>query len=353
MQRRSTRPDMAARARRPSGRAREKGNRRVSSIIHRRLVRPGATRTAPSSATGASRCAHAGLSMAGLRIGALACTLTLLSACGGMPVREDIPPFRAATASADQQTAQAFADINAFLRERQIDRAITQPTLNESLFFTPLADEDVAKWSRAFALIDRYAASLEALLDPQRRSDVQQELVGLGDAIGQLDGRQLPDGVAAGFATLGGLLLQMKTERDAMAAIRRADPGVQAVFSSMMTAVGEAPDDAIRGTVRTSWNQVLAERSVDFLRAQGESAKRAVVLDYVATLDKRDAQDRSLAALRRSIGLLASAHAALAAGSPEGAGTMLDMVQREYAAWRAQREAIDQDRAKGAQGAAP
>lgn len=289
----------------------------------------------------------------GLRALALACALTLLAGCTSAPVRDDIPPFRAAAATADQQTAQAFADINAFLRERQIDRAVTQPTLNESLFFTPLADEDVAKWGRAFALIDRYAASLESLLDPQRRSNVQQDLVGLGDAIGQLDGRQLPDGVAAGFATLGGLLLQLQTEHDAMAAIRRADPGVQAALASMMTAIGEAPDDAIRGTVRTSWNQMLAERSVDFLRAQGESAKRAVVLDYVATLDKRDAQDRSLAALRRSIGLLASAHAALAAGSPEGAGAMLDMVQREYATWLAQRQAIDQQRAAGATGNTP
>ncbi len=286
----------------------------------------------------------------GLRATALACSLTLLAACGSTPVRQDIPPFRAAAATADQQTAQAFADINAFLRERQVDRAVTQPTLNESLFFTPLADEDVAKWGRAFSLLDAYAASLEKLLDPQRRGYVQQELVGLGDAIGRLDGRQLPDGVAAGFASLGGLLLQMKTERDAMAAIRRADPGVQAVFGAMMTAIGATSDDAIRGTVRTSWNQVLAGRSVDFLRAQGDDAKRAVVLDYVATLDKRDAQDRSLASLRRSIGLLASAHASLAAGRPEGAGAMLQMVQREYAAWRAQREAIDKDRAAGAQG---
>ena len=117
-----------------------------------------------------------------------------------------------------------------------------------------------------------------------------------------------------------------------------------------MTAIGATSDDAIRGTVRTSWNQVLAGRSVDFLRAQGDDAKRAVVLDYVATLDKRDAQDRSLASLRRSIGLRASAHASLAAGRPEGAGAMLQMVQREYAAWRAQREAIDKDRAAGAQG---
>ena len=283
----------------------------------------------------------------------LVLALVLLAACGSTPVREDIPPFRAAAATASQQTAQAFAEINAFLRERQIDRAVTQPTLNETEFFTPLANEDVAKWNRAFALIDAYAASLEKLLDPQRRSDVQQELVGLGDAIGRLDGRQLPDGVAAGFSTLGGLLLQMKTEKDAMAAIRRADPGVQAVFATMMAAIGTDQNDAIRGTVFTSWNQVLAQRSLDFLRAQGNDAKRAVVQDYVATLDKRDAQDRSLASLRRSIGLLASAHSALAAGRPDGAGAMLDMVQREYATWRAQREAIDQQRAAGAQGGTP
>lgn len=268
-------------------------------------------------------------------------------------MREDIPPFRVAAATANQQTAQTFADVNAFLRERQIDRAVHQQSLKETMFFSELADEDVAKWNHAFAVIDAYAALLEKLLDPQHRNDVQQELVGLGDAIGQIDGRQLPSGTAAGFATLGGLLLQIKTEKDAMAAIRRADPSLQAVFATMMTAIGKDQNDAIRATVTTSWNQLLNERSAAFLAAKDKDAKRAVVVDFVSILDKRDAQDRSLASLRRSIGLLASAHASLAAGRPEGASAMLQMVQREYAAWRAQREAIDKDRAAGAQEGTP
>ncbi len=302
--------------------------------------RPGRTAAAPRPPQGPPR--------RWPRASVLTCTLTLLAACGSTPVREDIPPFRAAAATANQQTAQAFTDINAFLRERQIDRAVQQNALSESLFFTALADEDVAKWNRAFGVIDAYAASLEKLLDPQRRTEVQQELVGLGDAIGQIRNEQLPGGVAAGFATLGGLLLQMKTEKDAMAAIRRADPGMQAVFATMQTALGAHEEDAIRGTVRTSWNQLRDERSLDFRRDQGADARRAVVEDYVAILDKRDAQDRSLAALRRSLGLLASAHSALAAGRPGGAGAILDLVQREYALWRAQRESIDKDRATGA-----
>lgn len=286
----------------------------------------------------------------------LAFALVLLAGCTTTPDRTQIPQFRQGAATANQQTAQAFSDINAFLRQQQIERAIGQKTLNEGEFLTVLGDEDVAKWSRAFAVIDAYAASLEKLLDPQRRTDVQQELVKLGQTIGALDDRQLPAGVAGGFATLGGLLLQIKVEKDAMEAIRTANPGIQATFSTMMDAIGADTNSGVRSVVRTSWQTVLAQISVDFLRADGKEAKRAVVQQYVTTMDQRDAQDASLSALRRSLGLLASAHAELAAGRNDGAQGLIDLVQREYTAYRAQVDAIRKQRAStqnGQQGATP
>jgi hypothetical protein len=173
---------------------------------------------------------------------------------------------------------------------------------------------------------------------------VQQELVGLGEAIGRLDKQQLPSGLASGFVTLGGLLLQMKTERDAIAAIRTADPGLQAVFAEMMMALGTDQDDAIRGTVNTSWNQMLAEQRASFLVAKDNDAKRAIVQRFVDTMNQRDAQDRSLAALRRSISQLAAAHSELAAGQLGGASALLDLVQNEYDAYRAERETIEKQR---------
>lgn len=286
----------------------------------------------------------------------LAFALVLLAACASTPDREQIPQFRQGAATANQQTAQAFSDINAFLRQQQIERAIGQPTLNEGEFLTVLGDEDVAKWSRAFAVIDGYAASLEKLLDPQRRDDVQQELVKLGETIGALDDRQLPAGVAGGFATLGGLLLQIKVEKDAMEAIRTANPGIQATFSTMMDAIGADANSGVRSVVRNTWQTMLAKISVDFLRATDKDSKRTVVQQYVTTMDQRDAQDASLAALRRSLGLLASAHAELAAGRNDGAQGLIDLLQREYTTYRAQVDAIrkQRDAAKGGQqGATP
>lgn len=272
------------------------------------------------------------------------------------PDRADIPQFRQGAATANQQTAQAFSDINAFLRQQQIERAIGQPTLNEGEFLTVLGDEDVAKWSRAFAVIDAYAASLESLLDPQRRDDAQQALVKLGETIGALDGKQLPAGVSGGFATLGGLLLQVKVEKDAMAAIRTANPGIQATFSTMMDAIGADHDSGVRSVVRNTWQTMLAKISVDFLRATDKDSKRTVVQQYVTTMDQRDAQDASLAALRRSLGLLASAHAELAAGRNDGAQGLIDLLQREYTTYRAQVDAIRKQREAatgGQQGATP
>jgi hypothetical protein len=65
-----------------------------------------------------------------------------------------------------------------------------------------------------------------------------------------------------------------------------------------------------------------------------------VVLRFVDTLDQRDSQDRSLAALRSSIGLLASAHSELAAGRHASSQQILELLQNEYAAYRKQVEAV-------------
>lgn len=267
-----------------------------------------------------------------------------MTGCAVSPDRAEIPQFRQGAATANQQTAQAFAEINAFLRQQQIERAIAQPTLSENEFLTVLGDEDVAKWSRAFAVIDAYAAALEKLLDPQRRSDAQQELVKLSEVLGALDGTQLPAGVASGFATLGGLLLQIKVERDAMEAIRIANPGIQETFATMMEAIGADQNSGVRSVVWNTWQTLLAKLSVDFLRAPNEDSKRTVVQQFVSTMDQRDAKDAALVTLRRSLGLLASAHSELAAGRNDGAQGLIELLQREYTNYRSQAETIRKQR---------
>jgi hypothetical protein len=285
----------------------------------------------------------------------LAGLLTFATGCATAPDRDAVPTFRASAATANQRSQTAFAEINTFLRQQQIERATRLPNISEQkdesgvgAFFTPLASEDVAKWSRAFGLIDAYAATLEKLLAPARRADTESALSELGEKIGDVREERLPPGIAAGFTQLAGLLVQMKAEKDALAAIRKADPAVQDVFSAMMAAIGENPSDGVRGTVVSSWTTVLGQIQVDFLNAQGIPAKREVATRYVAALDQRDAQDASLASLRRSFGLLAAAHRELAVGRAPSAQRLLDAIQQEYEAYRNRVESL-----QNAKGAAP
>lgn len=266
--------------------------------------------------------------------------LTFATGCATAPDRDAIPAFRSGAATANQQLQTSFADINRFLRERQIDRAASLQSLDEEAFFTPLAPEDVAKWSRAFGLIDTYAATLEKILDPARRDEAEKALEELGNKIGEVRGEELPAGVAAGFTQLGGLLIQIKAERDALAAIRQADPSIQGVFDTMMTAIGEDPDNGVRGMVGTSWGDVLGKIQVEFLGANGPAARRDVAMRFAATLDQRDAQDADLASLRRSLGLLASAHRELAAGRESDARSLIALVQDEYRVYLERMEAL-------------
>ena len=132
-----------------------------------------------------------------LAIGALVLSIV---GCTTAPSRDAIPPFRQGVATAEEQTSSAFADINSFLRQRQIERALRQNALTEELFFEALASEDTAKWHRAFALIDSYAEKLERLLDPNQRTGVETELSALGEKIGALRENLLPATICL-FAT--------------------------------------------------------------------------------------------------------------------------------------------------------
>jgi uncharacterized protein YicC (UPF0701 family) len=129
--------------------------------------------------------------------------------------------------------------------------------------------------------------------------------------------------------------VQYKAEKDAIRAIQKADPAIQAIFSQMMAAIGANNGEGIRGTVRDTWLQPLVAISNDFANSQGNnSGKRQAVLRYVDTMDKRDNQDRALASLRLSISLLAQAHGELAQGRQRNAAALIELLQGEYKAYR-------------------
>jgi hypothetical protein len=253
-----------------------------------------------------------------------------LVGCAAAPPREAFPPFRHGVMLADQQTAVALAEVNSFLLAQQIDRALRQPALGEELFAGVLDAADVARWRRAFALIESYAEKLERLSDPTRRAGVEEELAGLGDELVAQHPDRLPPGLAAAFVQLGGLLAQLKAERDARAAIRLVDPALQDVFAAMQAAIGQDHESGVRGTVWTAWSQVLARIDVlEFRRAADDAARRTAVQRYVETLDRRQVHDLTLDALRRSLAALALAHRDLALDRRTSADAMIRLIQQE------------------------
>lgn len=267
---------------------------------------------------------------------------SLCAGCATAPDQAGITQFRHAIANTDQQTIKTFSEVNTFLRERQIDRVVSRDALDEGAFKTVLADEDVAKWHRAFRLLDQYGQSLQILLDPQRRTDAEDGLTGLGKAIEQQVGKgELPSGLAAAFSNLAGLLLKINTQKDAHAAMQTAAPGIKAVLTTMGTAIGTQPNEGIRATVRGSWTTVLAEKATQFQRATGRAEKRTIAAGFVAALDQRDAQDQALVSLGQSLELLDAAHAELAAGRVDSAREFLKLLQAERARWQTRRDAIE------------
>src|SRR5262245_54259064 len=173
-----------------------------------------------------------------MRLQLILTSLVALSACTAAPVREEIPPFRQGVATVRQQTISTLQQVNSFTRERQIERAVGQPTLAEENFLEALDPSDIAKWDRAFAEIDAYAGKIDELLNPDQRAGVETEIAALGEKFNGLREEQIPPGLTAGFTRLGGLLIQFKASKDALAAMREADPAVADVFNGMADAIG-------------------------------------------------------------------------------------------------------------------
>ena len=264
-------------------------------------------------------------------ISALLCTAFLLVAgCTTVPPAQ-VAAFAKGVDSVKVQLDTTFANINQLAAEDEIDRAATLPTLTEENVGVLLKSEDIAKWDVAFASIGRYADSLSLLLAPERANDFSTAAQGLGTALSKLDRDALPSaGVAAGFVELGRLLIEAKAETDALNAARKADPGVQEIFSQLASVIGESNQDpgTLRATVRSHWLLRMGEEQAAFSEA-APGARRATVVDFVDLRDKRDAQDLQLGALRQSLLDLGAAHAALARGSAIDLDTAIGRIQQE------------------------
>lgn len=259
-------------------------------------------------------------------------TLLILVSIGcATPKLQELPEFRQGVVTANQQTLTAFSDINVMLREQQLDRAINQPALNEDLFGEGIPSESVATWMRAFNLMEEYAQKLEILLSDEQREGIEGELRGFGEKLSTTLEAPLPDGVAAGFVKLGGLLVQIKIGQDALEIMRETDPAIQDIFNTMSSAIGSTHEEGIRNTVRTSWTTQLGGLQVEFLRAGDNLKKKHQVAEkFLNMLNERDANDQLLSSLRISLLSLGNAHAAMAKGERLRASGYIQIVQDEY-----------------------
>src|SRR6266404_5902276 len=87
--------------------------------------------------------------------------------------------FRQGVESARLQTVTAFAAVNTVATNDEIDRAAYQTTLNEDTVPIVLHASDISAWDQAFANIDAYTRSLEALLSPDVPKDFDDSVVAL------------------------------------------------------------------------------------------------------------------------------------------------------------------------------
>ena len=200
-------------------------------------------------------------------------------------------------------------------------------------------------WSSALDGLERYATLLVSLTDPQRGSATSTSLIALGSELRSgAFGARIDPGVGAGFAALAGVLVDAQAQRGARAVMIRTDPAVRRLLAAMADAVGADRSSGLRGTVWSAWTASLGRTRAAYAQAaSGRDAprQRALVTEYLAGIDRRDADMSALAGLAASLRSLADAHSAGAAGSAPGQQAALRAIERRIDATRASFEALE------------
>lgn len=246
----------------------------------------------------------------------------MLAAGGCMrPDPADLTGFGRAATSLQADVGTTFTDANRIARQAETDRFVRSGAiaLSERRFPPAVPPEVATRWRAALGELARYG-NLLATLTGQDRGRTQT------DAFRQL-GVQLQSGttaadidpgVAAGFTALAGALVDLRAQASARDILRRTDADVRRLLTAMADAVGSDDATGLRGTVSSNWTAVLATQQTTYAQAATEKAEprqRQIVAEYLAGIDRRDAQLAALANLRNSLLGLADAHSAAAAGS--------------------------------------
>jgi hypothetical protein len=255
---------------------------------------------------------------------ALAVLLLGLSACAtpGPVLTESVGTIRTGIGTAREQSRLAFEGANRIARSQAIELKVDDTkavSIGESDFPLAVSQEAIDHWATAFNVLDSYAAALQQLVDPTLSQGTGDALQALGEQLqnGKTLNVKLDSGVAGVFASFGQALVQAHAEKKATDVMRRVSPQFTAVMSGMADAIGADNTSDLRGTVRTSWADVLSRARTNFAGTPpaNHEARRHAVQQFVEALDARDAQLANLAQLRTSLIALGEAHAAAARGS--------------------------------------
>jgi len=262
----------------------------------------------------------------GLALASTACTHTVAS--------EDLASFGKAANDIAEQSQLAFADSNKLARDVSIDRFVKSgaPGLSEDSFLVAIDRESLAAWQESLTALSDYSTVLTSLVDTKRGADTSNAIIALGQQLqSSRVGANISPSVQAGFASLGGALVNARAQHQALGTLRDTDPYVQQLLSGMAEALGTSDREGLRGTVFTNWNTSFNKIRAAYAiaaRDKQEATQRQLIKDYLSGLDKRDAHLRSLANLRSSLVNLAAAHAAAAKGAPVTVGALLAQVER-------------------------
>lgn len=245
---------------------------------------------------------------------------TSVASCATAP-STDLTGFGRTASGLQADVATTFAEANRLTRSVEVDRFVRSGAIALSeRRFPPAVPADVAaRWRSALGDLARYGNLLATLTGRGRGAVRTDAFRRLGEQIASgSTAVDLDPGIAAGFASLAGGLVDLRAQSSARDILRRTDPDVRGLLTAMADAVGRSDAEGLRGTVASNWTTALSSHQRSYAAAateRSEARQRQIVADYLAGIDRRDAQLASLAALRSSLLGLADAHAAAAAGS--------------------------------------
>ena len=282
---------------------------------------------------------------AGLIVAALA-----TAGCTRTVDRTGVVGIGTAAAVIGDQSQTVFLEGNRLVRRVSVNRFVRSGdiALAEGKFDILVTPESAAAWLGVLSSIERYAALLGDLTDEKRGSATSDALADLAKELnGGVAGARISPGVGSAVASLGGAIVEARAQADARRIRRATDRAFQRTIREMADAVGADDSSGLRGTVRSAWTAALDESRRPYIDAaanRDEALQRRLVGDFLASVDRRDAQLGALADLRASLLALGAAHAAAADGRAAPVDALLDAIGKRAAETR--RLYDDIDRAK-------